>query len=363
VLSPSPGPQAGTLRLLSTDGFITDLHHALATCEDRILIQVMTFDGDPSGQRVGDLLLEAVRRGAEVRVLIDCFATRYISDRPVIDPEIRAEVVATDALYRRLRSGGVELRFTNPNGPLNLFAAARNHKKLYVIDDLAYLGGVNISDHNFSWLDIMVRIGQPDVVAAIVDDFDAGWRGQRRSLTGTILTNTGLAETFEDLVTTARREIVIGSSYAIDLGFVRLLERARAERRTVITAADNNLRICRLLGPYLHRRLRLAGVELEAPPRFSHAKFLLVDGEVLLVGSSNLGSHSFACNQEIGLVITDREVIQQLRSTLLSDTAPLSENRSPVAIGVSAVVAHAAHLALSLYAATIADRVPPLDQR
>ena len=38
-------------------------------------------------------------------------------------------------MFDELQEAGVEIRFTNANGPGNIFALARNHKKLYVIDD------------------------------------------------------------------------------------------------------------------------------------------------------------------------------------------------------------------------------------
>ena len=41
----------------------------------------MTFDGDDSGLAVADLLIDAAtHRGVDVRLLVDCFALRYVSD-------------------------------------------------------------------------------------------------------------------------------------------------------------------------------------------------------------------------------------------------------------------------------------------
>ena len=56
----------------------------------------------------------------------------------------------------RLRAAGVAVTFTQPWGPVLFFGLSRNHKKIYVVDDRAYLGGINISDHNFAWRDFMV---------------------------------------------------------------------------------------------------------------------------------------------------------------------------------------------------------------
>ena len=44
----------------------------LGSAERRVLVQVMTFDGDASGLEVADLMVEAARRGVDVRLRQDC---------------------------------------------------------------------------------------------------------------------------------------------------------------------------------------------------------------------------------------------------------------------------------------------------
>lgn len=49
------------------------------------------------------------------------------------------------------------MRYPNPLGFLLWNYPPRNHKKIVVIDNTVYVGGLNFSDHNFSWHDMMVR--------------------------------------------------------------------------------------------------------------------------------------------------------------------------------------------------------------
>jgi len=325
------------LQLLTNQEFIEDLHRALASAERRVLIQVMTFDGDASGLAVADLLVDAAGRGVEVRLLVDCFALRYVSDRKDTDPSVREEAAETKAMFDRLKAAGVAVTFTQPFGPVKFFGLSRNHKKLYVVDDHAYLGGINISDHNFAWRDFMVRTTDPAIVEALTQDFARTERGDRRSVNTTILTNREIEPVFTEIVNGATRSLVLASPYSLDVGIVKLLGRARAPAKTVITAQQNNYRWLRLVEPYIWRQLARGGVELHTYADFFHARFLLADDDKLLVGSSNFSRHSFRCNQEVCLLITDAEFIAGFKDRMLADTAPLETARSAHQGGVAAV--------------------------
>ncbi len=354
------------MRLLDNREFIEDLHRALRTAERRVLIQVMTFDGDASGLAVADLLAAAAGRGVDVRLLVDCFALRYVSDRKDTDPSVRDEAAETKAMFDRLRAAGVAMTFTQPFGPVKFFGLSRNHKKLYVVDDHAYLGGINISDHNFAWRDFMIRTTDPAVVDALAQDFARTERGDRRSVNTTVLTNREIEPAFTEIINSANRSLVLASPYSLDVGIVRLLDQARAPAKAVITAQQNNYRWLRLAEPYIWSRLARAGVALRTYPDFFHARFLLADDDKLLVGSSNFSRHSFRCNQEICLLITDAEFIAGVKARMLADTGPLEptgRSHNPAAAITGAVVAHFYFHALIGAARVVAPFAPALARR
>ena len=333
------------MRLFTNREFVEELRQALGSAERRVLVQVMTFDGDASGLGVADLMAEAAGRGVDVRLLVDCFALRYVSDRLATDPSVRDEAAETAAMFERLRAAGVAVTFTQPWGPVLFFGLSRNHKKIYVVDDRAYLGGINISDHNFAWRDFMVRTEAPAIVEALAEDFARTERGERRSLSGSVITNAEIEPVFNDIVSGAARSLVLASPYSLDIGIAALLERSQAQTKTVITARDNNFRWLRAAEPYLWGRLARASVELRTYPDFFHARFLLADDAKLLVGSSNFSRHSFRCNQEVCLLITDTEFIADFKARMLADTAPLEraakrKHRTAAASVAGAVVAH-----------------------
>jgi phosphatidylserine/phosphatidylglycerophosphate/cardiolipin synthase-like enzyme len=117
------------------------------------------------------------------------------------------------------------------------------------------------------------------------------------------------------------------------------------------------------MSPYLKWRLRRAGVSLAAYTNFSHSKFLLVDGNKLLVGSSNFGRHSFWCNQEICLLITDPEFIRTFRAVLMEQTEPLDERLLPHKIAFGGLVSWIMYTVIMVLRFTVAKRVPNLSSR
>lgn len=349
--------RSSSYRLLKTGAFVAELHERLRSAHRRVDIQLMTFDGDSAGLPVAELLIAAVDRGVTVRLLIDGFALRFVSDEPVRERSVRAEFRATLAMYRRLRRCGVELRFTNPNGPANVFNLARNHKKLFIIDEAVYLGGINISDHNFAWHDFMIEVCLPEIVAATRADFDWSFQGKRQMIESPIVTNRAVGATFDELVRTAEQRVVVASPYAVDRRLATLLDQSNARHKTVIVARRNNFRSLELITPYVLDRLTAAGADLFSYPTFSHAKFVLADNR-LLVGSSNFGRHSFCCNQEIGLVIDDTAFLKTFAEAMLVDLEELdpTPGRGRRCLGWFASGAMDGYL--RLYARGIAPHVP-----
>ena len=343
--------------------FVEGLHQALRTAERRVLIQVMTFDGDASGLAVADLLIDAAHRGVDVRLLVDCFALRYVSDMPATDPSVRAEAAETEAMFERLRAAGVAVTFTQPFGPVLLFGLSRNHKKLYVVDDHAFLGGINISDHNFAWRDFMVRVEDPAAVETLAEDFACTQRGDRRSVKGAVVTNTEIEPVFNDVINSATRSVVLASPYSLDIGVARLFEQAQAPDKTVITAARNNFKWLRASDPYLWNRLLRAGVKLHTYPDFFHARFLVADDDRLLVGSSNFSRQSFRCNQEVCLLISDTGFISDFKARMLAGVAPLDHTRNPPSAIAGAIVAHFYFHGIVGAASLVAPFTPALSRR
>lgn len=123
-------------------------------------------------------------------------------------------------MIRELRREGVNVAFTNPAGPLLVNLPNRNHKKVCLIDDrVAYIGGINFSEHNFEWHDMMLRIEDPQVAGFLREDFDRTSNGENRSASGSFgwieihttdgKTNARQYERIFDVIRNAKDHIVV----------------------------------------------------------------------------------------------------------------------------------------------------------
>ena len=311
--------------LVGADAFWRRAAADCAAAQSRLFVQAMTFEGDAAGLAVAEAIGASGAR--DRRVLVDAYTRAVISDRWVGGPrfllpaDLRRETDATDAMFAGLIARGVGVRVTNPFGPLMANYPARSHKKLIVADDVAYIGGINFSDHNFAWRDIMLRLEGAEAADFLAGDFEATWRGDpqpaARDLGGVRLIaldgrdNHSFFAEVEGLIAEARREIVVMSAY---LTFPFTVPLAAAARRgvpvTLITPWINNKPLVR---DYLLGFARTHGFDVRLLTEMSHVKGLLIDGETLVAGSCNFDFAGLAAEEELVAVVRSPALIEDFR--------------------------------------------------
>lgn len=303
----------------------------IAAARRRVLVQAMTFEGDGAGQAVAGAI--AASWADDRRVLVDDYTRHVINDTFLAltrDTAIHAEAAATFAMFESLIASGAGLRLTNPVGRNPLRYATRNHKKLLVIDDAAWIGGINFSDHNFAWHDMMVRIEHPTLADWLAEAFERDWHGRPETLGAEFgpvrvldlcggNNAAGLAPLLEAFAG-ARETLEVVSAYPT-FPFVDAM--AAAARRgvavTLHTPRPNNKPVVR---DYLLGVARQSGIALQLTPMMTHAKAALIDGEVLVVGSSNFDFVSHRANAEYVATIRDAGLVAEFERRLL---VPLRE--------------------------------------
>jgi cardiolipin synthase len=329
-LDPDTGGAAARCELLvGADEFWRRAEADIGAAGRRLHVQAMTFEGDAAGGRVA-AAISACRAG-DRRILVDDYSRHVVSDRRVRslhylrDRRFRAEVRNTGAMFRGLLQDGVGVRLTEPMGPLLHRFAFRNHKKLIVADDVAYIGGINFSDHNFLWPDLMLRIPDRAIADRLAADFAdtyAGVAGSWREDFGGMRlygldgrdNGPGFAELIA-LIEQARTSIRVISPY-LSFPFVEPLARARARgvQVTLITPLANNKPIVR---DYLLRAARRADLETWLTPDMIHMKGLLIDDARLVLGSSNFDFVSYLAEAEFVAVIDDERLAREFRRRVL----------------------------------------------
>jgi cardiolipin synthase len=313
------------------------MFEAMRRARDSINLEFYTFDDVQSGGRtLGDVLVDRLRHGVAVSVIYDAFGSSA-TPRPFLD---------------RLAGAGAALTVFNPN-PLSRGKLDspndRDHRKVIVVDGrIGFMGGINF-DHvyenpptagsqgtapdNAYWRDTSVRISGP-AVATLQRGFLDTWSKQK----GPPLPPR---DWFPALVPTDDETVRILASEPGDglpLYYVWLLHAIHAARRSIglstgyfvpshqereelAQAARRGVRVRLVLpgrsdseeaiaaGRAAYGDLLAAGATIhEVRNAVLHAKFVIIDGVVMAIGSSNFDHRSAVFNNEIDAVVLGSRV-------------------------------------------------------
>jgi cardiolipin synthase A/B len=315
----------------------------LSAARRRIYVQTLSFEGDDAGLALAAALRQA--SAPDRRVVVDAYTKYVISDRLIHSPAnradrgLRAEVQATRGMMRDLKGDGVGVKFSNPMGRFLARFPARNHKKLIVVDDIAYVGGINFSDHNFAWHDFMLRLLDARLAARLAEDFRETWSGRNGRWTAEFdglrlwsfdgVSNPQDFQFVFDLIHAARQEILIESPYLTFPFFGPL--RAAVQRGVTVRLIAPRVNNKPIMDAYIRRQTAQSGMHLHLyPDRMIHLKAMLVDGRRLLIGSANFDFVSFRGEQELLALVSDPAIVQSFRERILLPDlarAPLHRGR------------------------------------
>jgi cardiolipin synthase len=335
-------PTAGNRARLAADSnaAIREMVEDIDNAKSTVHLCFYIWLADNNGFRIKDALVRAARRGVKVRVLADALGSRGF---------IRS------AYWIELENAGVDARIALPIGGLiwTLIRGRfdlRNHRKQLIIDNrIAWCGSQNLADPEFRikskyapWVDIMTRWEGP-VVRDCQFVFAADWESERGDDIGDLLQDdaeppaaadpgiaaqviaTGpnvryaaMTACFTALIHSARRELVVTTPYFVpdEQLLFALLDCARRGVVTVmIVPHRNDSRVVAGASRSYYADLVDAGVKLyEYRPGLLHAKTMVVDGEVALIGSANLDRRSFELNFENNILLRDKAFSAELRT-------------------------------------------------
>jgi len=294
----------------------------------RLFVQVLTFEADAAGRPLADLLL-ALGPKVDRRLIVDDYTRYVVNDRFLYSPGSFAdrglwrEARATLRLIKALERDGVGVRWANPIGWRLHRLSARNHKKIFIVDDrVAYIGGLNLSEHNFAWHDLMLRFDDPTLVRCLAADFLETFRGRNQALDrsfaeGRLILLDGadgearLKEVF-DRIADAREEVFVESAY-VSAPFLDALE-AAARRGVRVVILGTEVNNWAWYDAYARIECYRRGLELHHyQGRMHHIKAMLIDSTVLIVGSCNFDHFACHTHQELLLITTDERLVREFR--------------------------------------------------
>jgi cardiolipin synthase len=321
--------------LVNFKEFWTRLRADISAARESVLVQTFALEGDSIGKQLAEALLASPAK--DKRILADSFTRIVLSDRfryapaSLLDPKLKEEAHETELMSAQLASAGVAIKFTNPYGASPRKLLSRNHKKLIVIDNrAAYIGGINFSEHNAAWHDMMFRIDDVNAVEFLQKDFVSSWNGRNRFARSSVndielwaLDSRHNRRAFQrvlELIDRAQRRVFVESPYITFPFYERLRAAAvRGVEVNIVTPEQNNWRLFR---NYARLESARSGIDLRLYRGMSHLKAMLIDDDYLVAGSSNFDYLSYRLYQEILAIFTDHRLIDNFRErVMLADIA------------------------------------------
>lgn len=346
-----PPLRGNTLSLIAqTDEFIDAIVADIARAARSVDLLTYIWMDSPqdathsptAGEKIGEAMIDAARRGLRCRVLVDSVGSRSFLASP---------------LALRMREAGVRIVGALPVSlwrvPLKRLDV-RNHRKIVVIDGwIGYCGSQNITDDTFGinprrkigpWIDATVRLEGPAAQALEVvflrdwqletDEPPASieeWAIERPLPDGGSVVQVvptgpgeaarGIGRGFHEALLTslyaASREIFITTPYFVPDEASRHALIAAAMRgvdvRIVVPERIDN-RLVALACRASYEDLLRAGVRIFEHTRgLLHAKTISIDSDLALIGSANMDMRSFFLNFESTLFVYDTDFASLLR--------------------------------------------------
>lgn len=317
------------------DALIEDINRA----KYHIHMEYYIFRMDDVGQEIYEALIEARKRGVEVKLLIDAWGSNQTKM----------------SKFKELEElGGRVAQFFPLILPLiNPRTNYRLHRKIVVIDGvIGYTGGFNVGNEYASvtkkfgyWRDNHLRL-TGDIVYSLQRRFILDWNSQHhfeitqgepyfpdaisQGHVATQLVTSGPDEdkeqiklTYMKMISGAEREIVIQTPYYIPSDALheslKLALLSGVQVKMMIPNKPDHPLV--YWATYFHAAdlVKYGAKVYTYENGFVHSKTLIIDGEYASVGSANLDYRSLQLCFEANVVIYNYDIAQKLRNDFIKD--------------------------------------------
>lgn len=315
------------------DQLFADIEQA----RNHIHVEYYVFMDDEIGCRFQEALIRKAREGLEIRIIYDSFGSRK----------------AKEKFFEAFRMAGIE---TEPFLKLTWSALTsrlnyRNHRKMVIIDGrIGYIGGMNVADRYINgcewghWRDTHARI-EGKGVQGLQSVFLIDWYFVSQTLITSrsyfpMLDNFGecplqivnsgpLSEENEisygitQAIYEARKSIFIQTPYFLPPDtMVHALQAAalRGVDVRLMLSKRSDVALAQLASRSYFKEMLHAGVKIyQYRKGFLHAKMMVFDHSLTLIGSANFDSRSFDQNFEVEAFIYDDKLAQQADDIFTED--------------------------------------------
>jgi cardiolipin synthase len=333
-----PAFSGNKIELLSDyNGAIKSIANDMKKAKKFIHIEYFIIVMDKDTEILFQEMKNAVERGVNVRVLFDAIGTKGY-------PNFKE-------MKQHMTDIGVEW---HPMLPLHMPGKKfnrpdlRNHRKIVVIDGLyGYTGSQNLVTRNYHrkdelYYDELVARVQGPVIMQLQAAFITDWYSETHELlnrksnpeiaitlntvgssnaqvlpSGPGFDNDNNLKLFTAMIHAAKEKITIVNPYFVPEDSLITAITSAAQRNIKVTMINSKIMDQALVGnaqrSYFEELLK-AGVEIQQYdlPILLHSKYMTIDDDIAIIGSSNLDMRSFQLDLEVTLAVYDKSVVKAL---------------------------------------------------
>ena len=335
-----PVPVGGNkIELLANgDEYFPAMLEAIRSADQTVNFAAYIFNSDEVGRKFRDAFCERARAGIEVRILLDGIGSSWSLDNSDV---------------AMMREAGCKFSYYHPTASWRVDRTnRRSHRRILVVDGrIAFTGSAGFAlrwsghaqDKNH-WRDSQARIEGP-LVGKLQWAFEEHWaKTFGETLSG--------AAQFPLLAPAGDMKAQVVASFSFSLAPVPLVQAiafAAAEKRIwiinpyctptddqvnllikavqrqvdvklLLPGVNNDQPLTKSAGRAAYGRMLEGGVKIyEYQPTMIHEKAMVVDGLFSMFGSSNLDARSSEINEELDVVVYDREFGRKMETIFEKD--------------------------------------------
>ncbi len=325
--------------LINGENKFPEVIEALKNAKHHIHIEYYIFEDGDIADQLKDVLIQKAKEGVAVRFIYDDFGSR----------SIRKEFV------KELKDAGIQA-FPFYKIIFILFANRvnyRNHRKIIIVDGcIGFTGGINVSDRYVNkpgqlyWRDTHVKITGPGVYY-LQYLFISDWNfcsGKHLKLerdffctkptphgkavvqiaaSGPDSDAPTLMFSMVQAIALAENELLITTPYFIPgeniMQVLHVAAKSGVKIKLLVPDKSDSALVNAAARSY-YGELLAAGIEIYLYKKgFVHAKTLVSDGQLVVIGTANMDHRSYELNFEVNSMIYDTTIAEQLRDIFYND--------------------------------------------
>jgi cardiolipin synthase len=303
--------------------------------KDHIHIEFFIFNNDETGKTVKAMLMKKAAEGVKVRFIYDNIANWRVPRKFYYEMEEAGVQIASlmETRYPLLQSSKINYR---------------NHRKVVVIDgNTGYIGGMNVSNTyttNPNWLDRHLRIvgtGAHGLQSNFLIDWHSSgkrWMDTKKYFPPTplytqnrmqIVTSgpyseySNLLQATISIILGAKKYVYMQTPYFLPTDSLfealQIASLSGVDVRLMVSKKSDSSYIDPAAHSYYEDLLK-AGMRIyEIQDKFIHAKAIVSDDYISVVGSCNLDFRSLETNFEINCYMYDKDLAIQNKEIFFSD--------------------------------------------